>query len=149
MVKRSEIGQQDCPVAQAMASIGDAWSMLIIREAFYGRDRFSDFVRHTGAQKTVVSARLKHLVEAGILEREVGEDLPLRHRYLLTTKGRGLRDVILVLGEWGRHWADDDATFAVDLDHEPCGDRLAPVLHCGSCGDAVAPGSTRPRATDR
>lgn len=145
IVKRNEIGQQDCPVAQGMAQIGDAWSILIIREAFYGRDRFSDFVRHTGAQKTVVSARLKHLVETGILERVVADELPLRHRYVLTPKGRDLRDTILVLGEWGRRWADDDATFAVDLDHEPCGERLEAVLHCGSCGDRVESGSARPR----
>ena len=145
VVKRNEIGQQDCPVAQAMASIGDAWSVLIIREAFYGRDRFSEFVRHTGAQKTVVSARLKHLVDAGILEREVQEELPLRHRYVLTPKGRGLRDMLLVLGEWGRQWSDSDAPYAVELDHEPCGHRLEPVVHCASCGEAVEPGSARAR----
>ncbi|MEM8902617.1 MAG: helix-turn-helix domain-containing protein [Actinomycetota bacterium] len=148
-MKRNEIGQQDCPLAQGMAAIGDAWSMLIIREAFYGRDRFTDFVRHTGAQKTVVSARLKHLVESGIFERVVSDELPLRHRYVLTPKGRGLRDMILVLGEWGRRWADDGATFAVDLDHEACGERLEPVVHCGSCGEAVEPGSSRPRAGRR
>ncbi|MEM9034568.1 MAG: helix-turn-helix domain-containing protein [Actinomycetota bacterium] len=148
-MKRSEIGQQECPIAQAMASIGDAWSMLIIREAFYGRDRFTDFVQHTGAQKTVVSARLKHLVETGILEREVTDELPLRHRYVLTPKGRGLRDMILVLSDWGRRWAEEEATFAVDIVHEPCGELLEPVLHCGSCGDEVEMGSTRPRAARR
>ena len=51
-----DIGDQSCTLAHALSDIGDAWSFLILREAFYGRTRFSEFVRYTGAQKTVVSA---------------------------------------------------------------------------------------------
>ena len=93
-------------MAQAMAQIGDSWSLLILREAFQGRDRFSDFVTGTGAQKSVVSARLKHLVDSGILERTPYSEHPVRHRYVLTEKGRELGPVLLVLADWGSKWSD-------------------------------------------
>ena len=99
-VRIDEIDRQPCSMAKAMAEIGDAWSLLILREAFYGRRRFSDFVANTGAQKTVVSARLKALVDVGILERVEYSEHPTRHHYVLTEKGRALAPVEQAIGSW-------------------------------------------------
>ncbi|MEM9042034.1 MAG: helix-turn-helix domain-containing protein [Actinomycetota bacterium] len=143
-MKRNEIGAQACPLAQSLARIGDSWSFLIIREALYGFDRFSDFVDRTGAQKTVVSARLKHLVESGVMEREIYDEFPVRHRYLLTEKGRDLAGAFVMLSEWGTRWADEGAEFAMEIVHE-CGHRLEPRIHCASCNEPVTPGSTTAR----
>lgn len=140
-MRLSQLGDQRCPMAQALGEIGDAWSLLILREAFYGHRRFSDFVERTGAQKTVVSARLKQLVQAGILRREEYSDYPTRHHYVLTDKGRDLTDVLLVLTEWGQRWVDGADSPDVTLVHQPCGHELHPVVHCANCGEQVVEGS--------
>lgn len=138
-----EIGRQHCSIAKAMAEIGDAWSLLIVREAFYGRARFSEFVHHTGAQKTVISARLKHLVEVGILHREVYSEHPTRHHYVLTEKGRALAPVLLTLVEWGDTWLDTENGRRVNLTHT-CGEHVSATVVCGACGDPVGRGELVP-----
>ena len=131
-----EIDRQPCPVAKAMAQIGDAWSMLILREAFYGRRRFSDFVAHTGAQRTVVSARLKTLVEVGILERVEYSEHPTRHHYLLTDKGRDLAPVLFTLAAWGDKWLSDVNGRLVELTHT-CGRHAEAVMTCVHCAEPL------------
>ncbi|MEM8621210.1 MAG: helix-turn-helix domain-containing protein [Actinomycetota bacterium] len=145
MTKMRDIGHQSCTLAHALSEIGDAWSFLILREAFYGRTRFSEFVRYTGAQKTVVSARLQQLVDAQVLRREPYSEHPPRDRYVLTEKGLDLSDALLVLGEWGRRWADDDRHFSVSFVHEACGELVDPRLHCAACKGPVTRENTAPR----
>lgn len=135
-MRLDEIGRQPCSVAKALAEIGDAWSILILREAFYGRGRFSDFAAYTGAQNTVVSARLKALVGAGILERTVYSEYPTRHHYRLTDKGRELVPVLFTLVEWGDKWVDPDEGRPIDLTHT-CGHHIDPVTVCGHCGERL------------
>ncbi len=143
-MKVDHIDSQPCPVAKALAQIGDAWSMLILREAFYGRQRFSDFVTHTGAQKTVVSARLKRLVEHGVLRRVVYSEYPTRHNYTLTAKGRALAPVLYVLSEWGDTWASDAERPAITLTHNACGHQLGATVVCGTCGEQLDAGNVTP-----
>ncbi|MEO1059650.1 MAG: helix-turn-helix domain-containing protein, partial [Actinomycetota bacterium] len=149
VTKLRDIGEQACSLAAALSDIGDAWSFLILREAFYGRTTFSEFVKYTNAQKTVVSARLTALVDAGIMRREQYSTHPPRDRYVLTTKGRDLSDALLVLGEWGRRWADDDKYFMVDFVHDSCGHTVDPQLSCGHCGGMITPDTTTPRINPR
>ncbi len=132
-----EIDQQPCAVARSLAQLGDTWSLLILREAFYGRRRFADFVTRTGAQKTVVSARLKRLVEAGILERVAYSDHPPRQHYELTEKGRDLAPILFAINEWGEKWLGDDAGRMIELTHR-CGGSIEATVVCGSCGDPLA-----------
>ena len=131
-----EIDQQPCAVAKSLAQIGDAWSLLILRESFYGRRRFADYVERTGAQKTVVSARLKRLVAAGILERVTYSEHPPRQSYELTEKGRELAPILFAINEWGEKWLGADAGPMVELSHR-CGDPIDATVVCGSCGDPL------------
>ena len=142
-MRLDEIDRQPCSIAKAMAQLGDAWSVLILREAFYGRSRFSDFVHHTGAQKTVVSARLKSLVEVGLLERVAYSEHPVRHEYRLTEKGRDLLPVLLTLIDWGDKWLDTENGRRVTLTHT-CGHHVHPTVFCGSCGKPVGRGELTP-----
>ena len=64
---------------------------------------------------------------------------------MLTEKGLDLSDALLVLGEWGRRWADEGKRFTVSFVHEPCGDLVDPRLHYATCGEAVTQGTTAPR----
>ncbi|MBX7453857.1 helix-turn-helix transcriptional regulator [Mycolicibacterium sp. 3033] len=113
-----------CPIARAMAILGHRWSVLIIREAFLGTTRFSEFKKQLGIASDVLSARLAELVSAGVLEtveyREPGDRT--RSRYELTHSGRDLVVVLGAIGQWGyRHAGRSKGTpyQFVDSNNEP------------------------------
>lgn len=91
---------QDCPVARTLDLIGDRWTLLIVRDMFLGRTRFSEFSEN-GLPPKVLSARLKLLTDEGLAERHIYSEHPLRAEYRLTPRGESLLPVILSLGEWG------------------------------------------------
>jgi DNA-binding HxlR family transcriptional regulator len=100
-MKRTSIGQVECPVARALDKIGDWWSLLIIRDAFDGMRRFGEFQRSLGISKGILTARLKHLVAIGVLEMAPVSDEDGYQEYLLTDKGRDLFLVTVSLRQWG------------------------------------------------
>ncbi len=91
---------QCCGVAAALNVLGDHWTLLLVREAFYGSTRFSEFQRNTGIAKTLLSDRLAFLVEEGIFRRENVGEHGTRYAYHLTEKGRALETVMLALVQW-------------------------------------------------
>jgi DNA-binding HxlR family transcriptional regulator len=101
---RRRFHDQFCSVAQALEILGDWWTLLIIRDAFLGVRRFADFEQRLQISKNILSKRLAHLIEHGVLERvEVGRHGP-RQEYVLTAKGRDLFTVITALRQWGDRW---------------------------------------------
>src|ERR1700677_1452525 len=103
-MRSSEFPSQTCSVARSLEIVGEWWTLLVIREAFFGTRRFSDFATHLGIAKNVLSDRLAKLVEAGVLERKpvVGRGNP--QDYALTPKGRDLFPAIVALMQWGDRW---------------------------------------------
>jgi DNA-binding HxlR family transcriptional regulator len=94
----------NCGIAQALEAIGDWWTLLIVRNAFFGMRRFADFESDLGIAKNVLSNRLQHLVDHEILERvEVGQQ-GSRFEYRLTDKGEALLPVLTSLREWSDEW---------------------------------------------
>ncbi|WP_338663704.1 helix-turn-helix domain-containing protein [Pararoseomonas sp. SCSIO 73927] len=98
---RTDFARIRCPVARAMEVLGERWSILVMREAFYGTTRFDDFARHLGIATNILSARLAKLVEHDLLER-VPEGA--RHAYRLTEKGGAFFPVFLALKGWSDRW---------------------------------------------
>jgi DNA-binding HxlR family transcriptional regulator len=90
-----------CPVARSLDTIGEWWSLLIVRDALTGIRRFSDFQRSLGLAKNVLSTRLKKLVACGIMEQVPASDGSAYREYALTQKGWELFPVIVALGQWG------------------------------------------------
>jgi DNA-binding HxlR family transcriptional regulator len=90
-----------CPVARALDAIGDWWSILIIRDAFDGIRRFSNFQRNLGIAKGMLTIRLRKLVEVGILELAPASDGSAYSEYVLTKRGRALFHVVVSLRQWG------------------------------------------------
>ena len=90
-------------MAHALEVIGDHWTLLILREAFYGVTRFEDMQSHLGLARNVLTGRLSHLVEQGLLERTPykPQGQRTRHEYTLTTKGRDVFPVLMALMAWG------------------------------------------------
>jgi DNA-binding HxlR family transcriptional regulator len=94
----------NCGIAQALEALGDWWTLLIVRNAFFGMRRFADFEADLGIAKNVLSKRLQHLVDHEILEKvEVGQH-GTRFEYRLTEKGEALLPVLTTLREWSDAW---------------------------------------------
>ena len=72
MARRVSHEGAECPVARAVDVVGDRWSLLLVRDAFDGITRFSDFQRSLGLARNILASRLKDLVGAGILEVSPG-----------------------------------------------------------------------------
>lgn len=95
------INDEPCPVARAADVIGDRWSLLIVRDAFDGTRRFSDFQRSLGMARNILSNRLRKLVDAGILETREASDGTAYQEYVLTPEGKSLFPVVVALRQWG------------------------------------------------
>jgi DNA-binding HxlR family transcriptional regulator len=91
----------NCSIASALDIVGEPWTLLIVRDAFYGVRRFDDFQENLGIARNVLTARLKKLVEAGVFRKTAYRQRPLRHEYRLTEKGAALFTVIVGLKQWG------------------------------------------------
>jgi DNA-binding HxlR family transcriptional regulator len=119
MVKRTSFEGADCPVARALDSFGDWWSLLIIRDAFLGIRRFSEFQKNIGLAKNILTVRLRALVERGILKTVPASDGSAYQEYVLTPKGRGVLPVLVALRQWSEEFSgerDGFATLMVDRD---------------------------------
>lgn len=117
MPKRLTHEGAECPVARAVDIVGDRWSLLIVRDAFDGISRFSEFQRNLGLAKNILSSRLRELVAHGILEVRPAADGSAYHDYALTQKGRDLFAILVSLRQWGEgHLFEDAEPHSVLLD---------------------------------
>lgn len=125
-----------CTLAKSLDVLSTRSAFLILREAFYGTTRFDDFAERTGISEPVASARLRELVERGLLEREDYREPGQRTRkqYRLTDKGAELFPALAALMQWGDRWLDDDGG-PLELRHRGCGKRVSVQLRCGSGHD--------------
>lgn len=104
-MKRRSLDDMNCSVAQTLDVVGDPWTLLIVRDALFDVTRFDDFQRRLGIPRTTLSSRLTTLVEHGVMERREYESTPVRHDYVLTTKGRALHPVVVAMLQWGDQWS--------------------------------------------
>lgn len=103
-----------CPVACALETVGEWWSILILRDAFQGMTRFDEFEASLGIAPNILSRRLSHLTASGLLARRQYNARPPRHEYVLTPKGRDFFPVVVALFAWGnRHFAPKGETITL------------------------------------
>ena len=120
-----EYPAETCPVARSLEIVGERWTLLIMRDAFYGTRRFSDFHAHLGVPKAVLAERLAMLVTQGVLTKATGV-------YELTTKGRRLWPVIWSMITWGNE-NYLDKTSRRTYRHAECGGVIGQDRVCGRC----------------
>ncbi|RZB20925.1 MULTISPECIES: winged helix-turn-helix transcriptional regulator [Streptomyces] len=126
-----------CSIADALALVGEKYSLLVLREVCLGNGRFDQLVRNIGAPRDILATRLRRLVDAGILTKRAYNERPQRFEYRPTQAGLELEPVLLTLMEWGnRHLRSEDDRPMV-MEHV-CGNELVPVVTCRACGDPVA-----------
>jgi DNA-binding HxlR family transcriptional regulator len=135
---------QNCSIARTLELIGERWSLLIIRDAFLGLQRFDQFQASLGIARNVLSSRLDRLVGAGILDRVRYQERPERYEYVLTDRGRELSVPLLALMHWGdRHLAPDGPPRLTE--HAGCGGQIEERHVCTRCGELVAVAEVRTR----
>lgn len=98
--------ERRCAVADVTRVVGDRWALLIMREALYGRTRFDEFEKGLGVASNVLSARLRSLVEYGLLERRTNT-AGRRHTYHLSEKGKAFFPVYVALKSWADQWSPE------------------------------------------
>jgi DNA-binding HxlR family transcriptional regulator len=126
-----------CSVARTLSVIGDRWTLLIVRDTFLGMRRFEDFQNDLGMTRHRLSARLKKLVEDGILARVQYQNGPRRFEYRLTEKGFDLYPVVVALLRWGDRWMAGKEGPPIELVHRRCGAHVTPALTCPACKEEV------------
>jgi DNA-binding HxlR family transcriptional regulator len=101
---RKRFDEMNCAAAQALEQIGDWWTLLLVREAFYGTTTFSGFLERLGIARNVLTERLRRLIDLEIIHREQPKPGIERYTYHLTEKGRDLLPVLVALVQWGDKW---------------------------------------------
>jgi DNA-binding HxlR family transcriptional regulator len=127
---------QVCSIARTLETVGERWTVLILRDIFLGLRRFSDLQEELGIARNVLSKRLDGLVAEGILQRVRYQERPERFEYRLTDKGRDLWPVVMTLMEWGDKYEAPDGPPTL-VEHRDCGGRVNGRMRCERCGADV------------
>ncbi|MET9386830.1 helix-turn-helix domain-containing protein [Streptomyces sp. NPDC002928] len=125
-----------CSIADALALVGEKYSLLVLREVLLGNGRFDQLVRNIGAPRDILATRLRRLVDAGVLTKRVYSERPQRFEYRPTQAGLELEPVLMTLMEWGNRHLRKDAERPMVIEHV-CGNELVPLVTCSACGDEV------------
>src|SRR5256885_10470372 len=128
----TSVRPQDDSVYRTLRIIGDGWSWLVMRDVLlHGAERFDELQRGTGAARATLSARVRQLVDGGVLERS-----GLRG-YAPRPAGEAFLPCLLTAWRWGGTWYPDD--LRTGARHVACGRPLDPVLRCAGCDEVIAP----------
>ena len=139
-MQRTDFAQMSCSIARSMAVAGEPWSPLVIRDVYIGINRFDDLQRDLGISRKVLSERLRHLVDAGLLERRRYSERPPRDEYALTRMGSEFMDVLMAMVAWGDRWTAGDAGPPVLYRHRACGRITHVEPRCAACGEVLRSG---------
>lgn len=135
-MKRTSFEHWQCAIAQTVEIVGDWWSLLILRDVFWGLHRFDELLEDLGIARNILSDRLNNLVGHGVLEKVPYQEAPLRHEYRLTAKGRDLWGILLLMAQWGNRWSFPDAQ-PITFTHVGCGQEFTALLSCDKCGEVL------------
>jgi DNA-binding HxlR family transcriptional regulator len=120
-----------------MDLLGDWWTPLVLREAFYGISRFDEFQQGLGIARNTLADRLRKLVEEGLLEKRPYQTEPRRYDYVLTEKGRDFFGVLAAMSRWGDRWLAGENGAPIVLHHRTCGHDTHAEVACASCGEPM------------
>ncbi|MEV8388114.1 helix-turn-helix domain-containing protein [Streptomyces chartreusis] len=143
-MRRTDFRDWPCSVARTAQLLGDHWTSLILREAFYGVRRFDCFQGSLGIARNTLAERLRHLVGMGLLAKRPYQNEPTRYEYVLTEKGREFFPVLMAMVVWGDRWLAEDQGPPVVFEHLPCGHDARPQMVCGCCRAPLEARDIRP-----
>ena len=137
-MKQSPFENQVCSVAEALSEVGEWWTLLILREAFFGTQRFTDFQARLGIARNILTARLNKLVETGILVPHVASGRGNPRLYRLTEKGRDVLPVFIALMQWGDRWINNDGKAPIRILEAATGEEIEPGSRAFARGRPLA-----------
>lgn len=127
-----DVSTENCPIGRTLDVVGTTWTLRLLREAFFGVRRFTEFRDRLGVSSALLSERLQLLVDHEILTK-VAYARPAaraRQEYRLTAKGRDLYPVLTALRQWGEQYDLDDDGAPVAVTHRDCGAQVEVQLVC-------------------
>src|SRR5262245_45942601 len=128
---------QICSISRTLEVVGERWTLLIVRDVFFGLRRFSDLQTSLGVARNVLTERLNRLVDDGIVERVSYQKHPVRYEYHLTLKGYDLLPVLVSLMRWGdKHIASAEGVPRI-VRHLDCGGDAMQHLTCSKCAKVL------------
>ena len=144
-MKRTSFSRWPCSIARTVDILGDAWTLLVLREAFFGTRKFDEFQVELGIARNTLTERLRRLVDEGLLEKRPYDDRPRRYEYLLTEKGRDLFGVLAAMSRWGDRWLSGEDGPPVTLHHDTCGRDTHAEVTCAICCEPLSATNTSMR----
>ena len=145
-----------CSVALAAEQIGERWTVLVLREVFYGSNRFETIRENLGIARNILADRLRRLVGIDVLEKRPAVPGGRRCEYRLTEKGRDLLPVLIALTQWGDRWLQPGGRAPVEFRDRRDGEPIARMAVRAAAGRAlggrdllVVPGPGASAATRR
>ena len=135
-----------CSVARTLDIIGEWWTLLILRDVFYGVRRFEALRSHLGISRKVLTSRLERLTDEEILKKSLYQTHPGRYEYRLTKKGLDLLPVLLAIMNWGDKWTSETGMPPVIFVHKDCGKETTPKQVCSHCGGDLHAHNIYPKA---
>jgi DNA-binding HxlR family transcriptional regulator len=136
-MRRTSFAKWPCPIAQTVDLLGDWWTPLVLREAFYGIKRFDEFQSALGIARNTLTERLNRLVTEGLMEKVPYHHEPVRHEYLLTDKGKDFFPVLAAIAAWGDRWIYEDGATPITMHHKSCGHDVRAEVVCSDCGEPL------------
>lgn len=131
---------QVCSISRSLEVVGERWTLLVLRDVLLGKHRFEELVESLGVTRTVLSQRLRRLLDEGVLERTAYQQRPERFAYHLTDKGRALTPVLAHLLWWGDTYYPEPAGPPRLLQHHGCRGPVQSHFRCSDCGTDLYPG---------
>jgi DNA-binding HxlR family transcriptional regulator len=136
MVSKIRLEDRECPLSTTLGIVGEWWTVLILHDCFDGYRRFDEFQANIGLSSSMLTSRLKTLVDRGILERRPYQDRPVRYEYVLTELGRSLRPVLVALAAWRNAQLAPDERAMILVDTRT-GQEAEPVVVDAVTGERV------------
>jgi DNA-binding HxlR family transcriptional regulator len=136
-MRRTSFQGWPCSIARTVDVLGDGWTVLVLREVFYGTTRFDDLQQALGIARNTLTDRLTRLVDLGLLEKHSYQAKPVRHDYLLTDKGSDFFGVLAAMSDWGDTWLAEDAGAPIVLHHDCCGHDTHAEVICHQCREPL------------
>ena len=138
------VQHEPCSIGRAMEVLGERWTFLIVREAFFGVRRFTELQRNLGIARNILSARLQTLTRAGILEKIRYQEEPERYEYKLTAMGRDLYPAIVAICAGATSTSPATPARRCCCCHQECGHHAEPTMVCSHCGEPLDPRKVTP-----
>jgi DNA-binding HxlR family transcriptional regulator len=145
--RQGERVREASTIERTLALVGDRWTILVLRAALRGIRRFDDFCSDLGIARPILTARLRKLVDAGLMTKELYQEHPPRYEYKLTAAGVDLSPALVALVRWGEQHLSNGQPSTM-LVHAPCGTELEQGFWCETCSTTFGPAAIRGVAPD-